>query len=269
MRNYISLGAGVQSTAVALMAAHGEIKPMPDGAIFADEFAEPRQVYEHLAWLMSDNVLPFPVHIVSAGSLYDQIIDVARRGTRNDGRPPLFVKNPDGSRGILKRQCTDDFKITPIEKKLRELLGLRPRQWWPKEPVVQQWIGISLDEIHRVKPSRRPAIVRRHPLIELGMRRWDCEQWLRRNDYPIPPKSACTFCPFRSDREWRWLRDNDPEGWAMACEVDRVIRSDPYTSLIGECYLHSSLLPLDQAPIDVDTRQTDFWSGECEGVCGI
>ena len=31
----ISLGAGVQSTTMALMAAHGEITPMPHCAIFA------------------------------------------------------------------------------------------------------------------------------------------------------------------------------------------------------------------------------------------
>ena len=62
----ISLGAGVQSTTMALLAAHGEIGPMPDCAIFADTGWEPKAVYEHLEWLMSGNVLPFPVHIVSA-----------------------------------------------------------------------------------------------------------------------------------------------------------------------------------------------------------
>ena len=54
----LSLGAGVQSTTLALMAAHGEIGPMPDCAIFADTGWEPKAVYEHLAWLRSPNVLP-------------------------------------------------------------------------------------------------------------------------------------------------------------------------------------------------------------------
>lgn len=63
----LSLGAGVQSTTLALMAAHGEIGPMPDCAIFADTGWEPAAVYEHLAWLRSPNVLPFPVHIISGG----------------------------------------------------------------------------------------------------------------------------------------------------------------------------------------------------------
>ncbi len=56
----LSLGAGVQSTTLALMAAHGEVGPMPDCAVFADTGWEPRAVYDHLAWLMSPNVLPSP-----------------------------------------------------------------------------------------------------------------------------------------------------------------------------------------------------------------
>jgi 3'-phosphoadenosine 5'-phosphosulfate sulfotransferase (PAPS reductase)/FAD synthetase len=45
----LSLGAGVQSTTLALMAAHGEIEP-PHCAIFADTGWEPRAVYDHLDW---------------------------------------------------------------------------------------------------------------------------------------------------------------------------------------------------------------------------
>ena len=77
----LSLGAGVQSTTLALMAAHGEIGPMPDCAIFADTGWEPGAVYEHLRWLMSPNVLPFPVHVVSAGNIRDEIL-AAGQGKR-------------------------------------------------------------------------------------------------------------------------------------------------------------------------------------------
>ena len=60
----LSLSAGVRSTTLALMAAHGEVGPMPDCAVFADTGLEPRAVYDHLAWLMSPNVPPFPVYVV-------------------------------------------------------------------------------------------------------------------------------------------------------------------------------------------------------------
>jgi hypothetical protein len=87
----LSLGAGAQSTTLALMAAHGEIGPMPDCAIFADTGWEPKAVYEHLAWLRSPNVLPFPVHIVSAGDLRADIVAGAR-GERW-ASIPAFTRN--------------------------------------------------------------------------------------------------------------------------------------------------------------------------------
>src|SRR5258708_5526165 len=63
----LSLGAGVQSSTMALMAAHGEITPMPIAAVFADTQAEPPSVYTWLDWL--EKQLPFPVHRVTAGDL--------------------------------------------------------------------------------------------------------------------------------------------------------------------------------------------------------
>lgn len=86
----ISLCAGVQSTTLALMAAHGEIGPMPDCAIFADTGWEPRAVYDHLAWLMSGKVLPFPAHIVSAGNIRDELAGAADGGRW--ASIPAFVK---------------------------------------------------------------------------------------------------------------------------------------------------------------------------------
>jgi hypothetical protein len=269
MLRVLSLGAGVQSTTLALMAAHREIGPMPDCAIFADTQSEPSAVYQHLRWLMSPNVLPFPVHIVTAGSLADKIMAAVGGRRRNDGRPPLFVKNPDGSQGILHRQCTSDFKIDPIEKHVRVLLGLKPKQHWPKGQVVEQWIGISLDEFQRIKPSRRDAIVRRHPLIEMRMSRWDCLRWIERNGYPKPSKSACTFCPFRTDAEWMDMKKNAPTDFAQAVAIDHAVRSVPYLGLRRVAYVHRSLTPLDRVDFDQNHNQPDLFDNECEGMCGV
>jgi 3'-phosphoadenosine 5'-phosphosulfate sulfotransferase (PAPS reductase)/FAD synthetase len=71
----LSLGAGVQSTTLALMAAAGEIEA-PDCAIFADTGWEPKAVYQHLDRL--ERCLPFPVHRVSKGNLRDDVIAKAR-----------------------------------------------------------------------------------------------------------------------------------------------------------------------------------------------
>jgi hypothetical protein len=100
MLRILSLGAGVQSTTLALMVARGEIEPMLDCAIFADTQSEPASVYKHLDWL--ETQLPFPVYRVTAGSLRAEIFGAMRGENRMDARPPFFTR----AGGMLRRQCT-------------------------------------------------------------------------------------------------------------------------------------------------------------------
>ena len=71
MKRFLSLGAGVQSSTLALMIAHGELEPV-DAAIFADTGWEPKKVYAWLDWL--EKQLPFPVHRVQRGNLREDLI---------------------------------------------------------------------------------------------------------------------------------------------------------------------------------------------------
>jgi hypothetical protein len=263
----LSLGAGVQSTTIALMAAHGEITPMPDCAVFADTQSEPQAVYEHLRWLTSPNVLPFPVHIVTRGSLREQIVSGVSAEGRIDSRPPFFT-SPDG---MLRRQCTHDFKLVPIWRKVRELAGVAPRSPGPRQPVVEQWIGISTDEAQRMKPAHFRWITNRWPLVEAGLSRRDCLAWLERHGYPKPAKSACTFCPYHSDAMWADMRANDPDSWADAVGIDELIRDGNWQQKRGgKWFLHSSRQPLAEAPLTALERgQPDLFGNECEGVCGV
>lgn len=235
---------------------------MPDCAIFADTQAEPAAVYNHLQWLMSPNVLPFPVHIVTSGSLTDQIGALRNKGKFPKMPLPAYVARG----GLLNRSCTQDFKIDPIRRKVRELAGLT-RKRSPKHPVVEQWIGISKDEAHRMKPAREAWQMNRWPLIELGMKRWDCLRWMESHGYPKPPKSSCIFCPYHSDDQWRALT---PSEFARAVEIDgriRNIRSGQRSE--GAIYLHRSRQPLAEVNLSVDDRQADMFGNECEGVCGV
>lgn len=119
----LSLGAGVQSTTVALMASRGVLAP-PDVAIFADTGWEPKRVYEHLAWLRTQ--LPFPVHVVSAGNLRENVLTRQNTSGGRYAAIPYYVKNADGSDGLGRRQCTSEFKLKPIHRELRRLLGKGP-----------------------------------------------------------------------------------------------------------------------------------------------
>jgi len=269
----ISLGAGVQSTTMALMAAHGEITPMPDCAIFADTQWEPKAVYDHLAWLMSPNVLPFPVHIVSAGNIREDLL--GRRSARG-GRfvtIPAFLLHKNGADGMGRRQCTTHYKIEPLMHKKRELLGVGRRQPIPVGAITS-WIGISLDEIIRATPSKVRYEIKRFPLLEKSMRRYDCMQWLERNGYPTPPKSACIGCPFHGDAEWKLIKAQ-PDEWREAIEVDAAIRSpierDGVPSMRAKQFLHRQLVPLDQVDLSTaeDHGQLNLFNNECEGMCGV
>jgi hypothetical protein len=257
----ISLGAGVQSSVLALMADQKLLGPRPDVAIFADTGWEPQGVYDHLEWLT--NMLTIPVEIVSAGDIKDDILHAERFASI-----PFFT----GSGGIGRRQCTREYKIDPIQKRVRELLGLKPRQRNPKEKIVEMMIGISRDEIQRVKESRWEYMHHRFPLIEQKMTREDCKQWFAER-YPDRhlPRSACIGCPYHTDHEWRHMRDNDPDSWAEALEFDDAVRDSPKRKgMEDQVFLHRQRIPLREVDLSTpeDHGQLSFLD-ECEGMCGL
>jgi hypothetical protein len=265
----LSMGAGVQSTTLALMAAHGEIGPMPDCAIFADTGADPSAVYEQVRWLQSGNVLPYPLHVVTAGSLKREIEDAAAGLNGMSARPPFFVKSGKGRLGQVNRQCTQDYKIDPIRKKQRELLGYRPRQRIP-DAQVEVWIGISVDEVVRAGASWDNWSTNRYPLLEHRMSRIDCERWLTEKGYPVPAKSACTFCPYRTNAEWRRLRDRDPTAFADAVAIDDLIRSTHVHGKIrGELFVHRSGIPLRDVDLSTAEERGQGMLMVCEAGCGL
>lgn len=264
----LSLGAGVQSTTLALMAAHGEISPMPDCAIFADTGWEPKAVYDHLRWLMSGNVLPFPVHIARrpGRDLGEHAIAIASSPVTRTASPPWFTAGPDG---MLPKQCSKEFKVWVITQEARRLLGLRKGERVPAGVHVEQWLGISTDEIQRCKDAEKPWARHRFPLIEARMNRRDCLAWLRRNGYPEAPKSACIFCPYHTDRQWRALRAS--EDWPRLVAFDRAMRPG-FHGMEGQAFLHRQRRPIEHVDLSTPAERGQVEFGflqECEGVCGV
>ena len=260
--NVISLGAGVQSSVMALMAADGELGPMPDCAIFADTQFEPAAVYAHLDWL--ETQLPFPVHRVTAGDIRTDAVSGTNTTGQNFSSIPFFLS---GS-GMARRQCTKEYKIVPIRRKISELLVGK------KTPgAVRQWIGISTDEAARMKPSGVKYVESVWPLIDVGMSRQDCLRWFekRYQDRPLA-KSACMGCPYRNDAGWRDMKINDPVSFADAVSFDKSIRnSGQLKSDQKEMFVHRSCKPLDEVDFRnlEDMGQINMFNEECEGMCGI
>ena len=199
-----------------------------------------------------------PVRIVSAGNILDDALNPAHRFVSM----PLHVLNPDGSRGLARRQCTGEYKISPIKKAARELLGYPHPKRVPQGVYIEQAIGISTDEFHRAKDSGVRYLRNVFPLIQLGWDRTRCMQYLTEHGFANTVKSACVGCPFHGNAGWRWIRDNDPDSWAEAVEFDRAIRDGyPHATtqgqeLRGQYFLHRSCQPLDQVDLDPPTANT-------------
>lgn len=248
----ISLGWGVQSFTLAAMTALGELPPV-DAAIHADTEHEHAATYEFARawtpWLEDHGVRVVTVKGKSTQDIINPAI--------NSIDIPAYVTRPDGTHpGILRRQCTDDWKIAPM---YRWLKSNRERK------RVTMLIGISLDESHRMKPSRVEYVVNEWPLIDKRMNRHACKQWLVDKGLPIPPRSSCVFCPYQSRREWKAMFDERGADWEHAVEVDKLIRHKRKGFV---CYLIQNLKPLEEAfKADAMYQQIDMFSEECTGMC--
>ena len=273
----LSLGAGVQSSTLLLLSCRGEL-PKLDAAIFADTKWEPQAVYQHLEWLeFQATAAGIPVYRVSAGDLRQDALTKWVQGV--GGRfasIPLFVNSPSSGReGIIRRQCTKEYKVDPIERFIRRaVLGLAPRQRIPADVTVRQWMGISADEARRVRASTQrwqqfvyPFCGLPEPMLPKTYTRASCHAWLAEH-YPerTIPRSACLGCPFHSDTEWQAMKDGPAEEWHDVVEFDRQIRR--IHRLDSTCYLHRSLRPLAEVQFQDDT-QFSLFGQECLGMCGV
>ena len=162
-------------------------------------------------------------------------------------------------------------------KKIRELLGIKPKHRVKKDMIVEQWIGISTDEAMRMKNARLPWLTSRWPLIEMKMSRMDCLNWYRDiKKHPMPGKSSCIGCPYHHNDQWKNMQKNYPEDFADACEVDDKIRHG-LKNTTTELFLHKSAKPLrdidflepkKQPSLFGETFDEEF-ADECEGLCGV
>jgi hypothetical protein len=274
----LNLGAGVQSTALYLMFLQGGFDQKLDYAIFADTQEEPESVYKHLVWLRS--LGGPPILTDTAGKLGDDLIHGKHGSGQRFASIPAFTSaTPGQTGGMLRRQCTAEYKIDVCERIIRrQVVGLEPRQRMPKGIKIVQYFGLSYDEPRRVSKVKNRFVGHpwgegRFPLFDLEITRSDCVAYLKEQQIPHEvPRSACVFCPFKSNEEWRLLRENDPQGWARAVEVDEALRtpgSIANRNMNQSIYLHRSCLPLVGVDLGVRDVGVGVAQGECEGMCGL
>ena len=274
----LSLGAGVQSSTVLFKMLDQEIKPA-DIAIFADTGNEPKEVYvwlDYLKDLMKDKM---DFYVVRNEENTGHIINDYKSASGRHSLIPLHIKRADGTTSINMRTCTAEYKIKPLQRKVKEILGgsLRGR-------CVEMVMGISYDEIQRAKTPSNKWQINCYPLVENKITRSDCKHWISHTDYGQPPRSACIICPYHDNKEWKNLKDNYPDEFEYAVKFDEWLR-DPNSNSAAlqkfrdynekkqtpsEQYVYKGKVPLKEATFDEPSDyQGTLFDDECEGMCGI
>lgn len=255
----ISLGMGVQSTALYLMSSLGYIE-RADYAIYADLMSEKPTTEDLIKYLFDWKKYNNGIEIlVVEADLYEDVIN----GVNSDGKPFVTIPAFSESGGMVQRQCTGEYKIKTVKNKIRDLYGLKYKQ---RMKPTELWLGISTDEIERAKVSQMYNVEYKYPLIDEQISRSDCKAFLEERSFHNVPKSSCVFCPYQQNRQFKEIKENFPEQWKKILKVDKAIRDKSRRGKDDKLFLHRSLKPMDEVYLQED--QEELFMCE-EGFCGL
>lgn len=208
----ISSGGGVQSTALLVLAAQGHIDH--DTLVFANvgDDSEAPATMRYLA----EHARPFAeghgLRMVEVRRLdrHGQPFATIREHVMSDRRSLVIpVRMANGAPG--NRKCTPEWKIKVVTKWCVE-------QGATAENPARVAVGFSTDEWTRANRRIDSGVeLIEYPLLDLNLSRDDCKAVITEAGLPIPPKSACSFCPFRLPADFIAMAKDDPD------EFDRVV----------------------------------------------
>lgn len=269
-----SFGGGWQSVAAVVLQAQGKMKPY-DLFVFASVgYDSEPETHDYLNQVLMPYAARHGIECVTT-SRDKGLLEALRSDTRSV-QIPVYMAN--GAPG--RRTCTTDWKIRQVDRFVRRLVTPNCH--------VEIGLGFSMDEQERCRPERqqwhaheqenakRPRPIgfnkrNTYPLlteVEKPIWRTDIPAIIESAGLPVPPKSACWYCPFSSRTRWIEMRRNNPARFAEAVALERRINEK--RELLGRdpVYLHSSLAPLEQAVGDQPPLFDFETGGGCQsGVC--
>lgn len=274
--NIVSYGIGTQSTGLILMALNGEYDlPRPDFAIFSDTGAEPEFIYDYFDYFdyfqkYCKKHYGFDIYLTrkKGRTLLEKLTNPqkqSRNGFYTTSVPPFFTLNADGTKGMLRRQCTSDYKTNPTNSFIIKTIE--------KKVKYNLWLGMSFEERSRMRISNNKRRVNKYPLVNNFIIRKMTIDYVKEKGLKTPQRSSCFFCPFHSSRYWKWLKKEHIKEFIRACELEEKIQSMQNTNSILKLipFLHRSCKLLADIDFDADTQLYMFPEliDECEGYCGI
>jgi hypothetical protein len=245
-----SCGGGTQSAAIAALIVTGKL-PKPDIAVIADTGRENGSTWEYYDSTLKPALAGVGVDLRRVYKHEFATCDIWSTNGMHLEIPAFTTKTTDSVPGKLGNFCSTEWKKRVIERYLRTL-GVTE---------CRKWLGYSLEEPRRYIPYLDDPFIRLPLVLDVPMRRRDCVFLIQRMGWPIAPQSSCGMCPNHTDNEWRDIKENRPEEFALAVQLEREIREkDPFA------FLHSSCVPLDQVDFSKHPEfefQRACGSGEC------
>lgn len=204
----INFGGGLNSTAVMIECRERGLRP--DWILFADTGSEAPGTLEHVermsSWCKGWAVLTVVRWIRKDGS-FESLHD-------NCLRTEKFPSKAYGYAG-----CTDKWKVQPMEK-WREANGFSSGAFA---------VGYDAGEQRRImracQRGDRPDMTAWYPLVAWGIDRAGCKAICDKAGITVG-KSSCFMCPNMKAQEWRDMRRDHPDQFAIAMEIDRRARAN-------------------------------------------
>jgi 3'-phosphoadenosine 5'-phosphosulfate sulfotransferase (PAPS reductase)/FAD synthetase len=234
----LSFGGGQDSTALLYRYAfdpefrrqYAPGKFIVSMAATLDEHPETNSHVEEVKRFCATQAIEF-VHITP---------DMGYHGGKWQGyRQFLNATSTCGSKAFRKT-CTDNLKIKPIYRFLEWWIGKtygfvvgRKSAFYEFQRhygKVRMLIGIAKGEESRcgeaLEKWQRETVERVYPLIDLGLDRQGCQDYIASRNKPVPPPSNCMLCPFMSEIELLWLSYNYPTDYAawVVLEQNKIDR---------------------------------------------
>lgn len=198
----IMFGLGQQSTVLVEMAIEGKLQV--DEIITCDTGEEMPQSYDTLEFykkrLEAANI-KFTI-LKRDYPLYEHFY--------SQNKVPLGWVNP---------YCSSHFKRDLANSHYRKTLS--NGRLYAKDIEIIEYLGITTDEIGRMKPAKESWKTKEYPLIEMGMSRQDCINYLKDRYIPIPVKSGCWLCPNKSWNYFKEMKYNQPKLFEKLIQLEK------------------------------------------------
>lgn len=269
----LSHSAGAQSHALLEMLLRGEIKRPPRFVVInADPGMEDSRTYRFIREARRKCLNAGIDYITAPGpNLYHDIVNSRPTLITRMDNPPFWVRNPDGTAGKLKQQCTQFYKIAPMRRAVRRYLDQIGRPKF-RPGLVETWIGFAFDEWHRCGESDVAYITLRYPLIEKRLDRIQIEGLYLKWGIPKPPRSVCAACFSNGLEYFREMYLDRPDDWEKAVDVDNAIEFWHVQGITKlPVFVSRSLIRLRDMPaLNFGTDEEDLSEQHCNsGACFI